>query len=127
MSDQQGLNDRDRQQLFEELRFAKKQQWAIATAAVTILAAIFAALQRSLEPPLTPREKIAIAVVIALIATFGTMFLFMLQKYMRTTRLRLDRQDTDAAVRGVSIVGVLVGIVILSAAFVLYFVALRGG
>jgi hypothetical protein len=30
----------DRPQFFEELRFAKKQQWTVATAVITLLAAI---------------------------------------------------------------------------------------
>jgi hypothetical protein len=116
----------DRAQLFEELRFAKKQQWTIAAAAVTLLAAIFA-LQHSLPEaaPLKPCEKIALAVVITLIATFCCNFLIMLQKYMRDTRLRLEPKDRDAAIRGVSVAGVLVGVVVLSAFGVLYFVALR--
>jgi hypothetical protein len=33
--------NRDRPAQFEELRFAKGQQWSVATLAVTLLAAIF--------------------------------------------------------------------------------------
>jgi hypothetical protein len=117
-------DDRDRPQYFEDLRFAKKQQWAVTTAAVTLLAAIYA-LQRSVDPGLGSKERVAVVVAIVLIATFGCIFLFMLQKHIRDTRLRLDRTDKDALLRGVSIVGVLSGVVILSAGCVLYFVALR--
>jgi hypothetical protein len=127
MSDQQGgtTDDRElRSQLFEELRFAKKQQWAVAAAAVTFLGAIFA-VQHSANPDLGPKEKIAFTVVIVLVATFGCTFLLMLQTHMRTTRLRLNASDKDAAIRGVSIVGVLIGVVVLSSAGVLYFLAFR--
>jgi hypothetical protein len=117
-------DDRDRPQWFEELRFAKKQQWAITTAAVTLLAAVYA-LQRSVDPGIGSKEKVVVVVAVVLIATFGCIFLFTLQKYIRDTRLRLDRTDKDALLRGVSIVGVLSGVVILSAGCVLYFVALR--
>jgi len=122
-------DDKDRSQLFEELRFAKKQQWAVATAAVTLLGAIFA-LQHSVAGdsgagPIRPPEKIALAVAITLVAAFGCSFLAILQKYMRDTRLRLDPSDKDAALRGVSIVGALIGVIILSAFSVLYVVAVR--
>jgi hypothetical protein len=122
MSDQ---NDRDRPQLFEELRFAKKQQWAVATAVVTLLAAMFGLQHTAAPDGLHLKEKIAFAVVITLIATFGCVFLFMLQGYIRKTRLRLDANDKGAISRGVSIVGALVGVVVLSAFSVLYFVAFR--
>jgi len=113
----------DRAQWFEELRFAKKQQWAVAAAAVTLLAAIFA-LQHSVGDP-TPAEKTVLAVVITLVAALGCSFLVMLQKHIRETRLLLNRSDSDAALRGVGIIGALIGVVIVSALGVLYVVALR--
>ena len=121
-------DDRDRPLLFEELRFAKKQQWYIATAAVTLLAAIFAlqhAAGNAATPSLDYKEKIALGVAITLVVTFGCTFLITLQNYIRATRLRLNPKDIEAATRGLSIVGVLVGIVILSGVAVLYFIAFR--
>jgi hypothetical protein len=117
-------DDEDRAQRFEELRFAKKQQWAVATAVVTLLGAIFA-LQHAADAGPGPREKVALAVIITLIATLGCSFLVMLQNYMRVTRLLLDPCDQDAGLRGVSILGALIGVIILSAFGVLYVVALR--
>lgn len=117
--------DKDRPQLLEELRFAKKQQWAVATAVVTLLAAAFA-LQHSGAPDgLSTKEKVIFAVVITFTATFGCVLLSMLQGHIRNTRRRVDADDKDAAFRGVSIVGVLIGVVILSALGVLYFVTIR--
>jgi len=127
MSDPNGYDDRDRPQLFEELRFAKKQQWAVATAAVTLLAAMFA-LQHSAAPPpdgLGNKEKVAFGIVVTLVATFGCIFLIMLQRYIRETRLRLNASDRDALIRGLSIAGVLIAVIVLSAASVLYAVAFR--
>jgi hypothetical protein len=126
--DEEKFYDRDRPQLFEELRFAKTQQWYIATAAVTLLGAIFAlrhAVSNTATSPLDCKEKVGFAVAITLVVTFACTFLIMLQKYMRDTRLRLDPKDIDAAVRGVSILGVLVGIIIMSGAAVLYFIVFR--
>ena len=114
--------DGDRPQWFEELRFAKKQQWAIATAVVTLLAAIVA-LAHGNDPG--PKEKVVLAVVVTLVAAFGCTFLVMLQRYMRDTRLRIDPTDKDALLRGTSIVGALVGVVILGAIAVLYITTLR--
>jgi hypothetical protein len=117
-------DDEDRAQRFEELRFAKKQQWAVATAVVTLLGAIFA-LQHAADAGPSPREKVALAVIITLIATLGCSFLVMLQNYMRDTRRLLDPRDQDAWLRGTSILGVLIGVIILSAFSVLYVAALR--
>jgi hypothetical protein len=94
--------------LWEELRFAKKQQWTVATAAVTLLAAIYA-LRHSLTDPLTCNEKIASAIAIVLIAGFSTWFLIKLHSHLQTTRLRLDPNDTNPATRGVDITAVLSG------------------
>jgi hypothetical protein len=62
--------------LREELRFAKKQQWTLTTAAVTLLVAIYA---------LTCNEKIASAIAIVLMAGFGTWFLIKLRSHRQTT------------------------------------------
>ena len=66
-----------------------------------------------------------LAVVVTLVAAFGCTFLVMLQRYMRDTRLRIDPTDKDALLRGTSIVGALVGVVILGAIAVLYITTLR--
>lgn len=63
--------------LFDELRFLKRQQWAVATAVITLLGALFA-LQHSLQA-----TWVAFAVVVTLIATLGSSFLEMLQKSIR--------------------------------------------
>jgi hypothetical protein len=48
----------------EEIRSAKKQQWTIATATVTLIAAIYAVAKNN---DLTSREKIVFAVLVAIV------------------------------------------------------------
>jgi hypothetical protein len=61
----------DRASQFEELRFAKGQQWYIATAAVTLLTAIFW-IERSVK--LNCPEKAIAALFMVLLAGFGICF-----------------------------------------------------
>jgi hypothetical protein len=112
----------DRPQYFEELRFAKKQQWSVATAAISLIAAIYAVEHG--ETP-SPNEKILTAILITLIAVFGCFFLVNLQQHMRATRLTLNEEDKDPLLRGVSVLAVLMGAIISSAAFVIYFLIVR--
>ena len=72
MTDQHNV-DVDPAARHEELRFAKKQQWYVATSAVTLLAAIFA-IARSTT--LSDVEQAIATVFIVFIATFGIVFLF---------------------------------------------------
>jgi hypothetical protein len=113
-----------RGELNEELRFAKKQQWAIATAAVTLLGAVYALADRAIPGP-DEKEKIALAVVITLITTLSCSFLASLQRHMRDKRLELDPTDKDPFLRGGVIMGALCGVIILSALTVLYVLTLR--
>jgi hypothetical protein len=89
MSDQENV---DRTSQFEELRFAKQHQWYIATAAITLLAAIFW-IERS-EHLNSPEKAVATVFVIS-IAGFGIWFLVKLQNYMKTVRLMLDPNDPN--------------------------------
>jgi hypothetical protein len=86
----------ERASQFEELRFAKGQQWYVATAAVTLLSAIFW-IERSIR--LNRPEKIIATVFIGTIAGFGICFLVKLQH----------------------VFSALVGVVALAALVVLYF------
>jgi hypothetical protein len=112
----------DRGARIEELRFAKKQQWAIATSAVTLLAAIFG-IAHALSPK--PVEKIGATVLVALIMGFACWFLWQLQSHLETTRKLLNTTDEKAWYRGVDILGVLMGTVIVSGLFVVYYLWCR--
>src|SRR5262245_55327642 len=104
----------DRPQYFEELRFVKKQQWTVATAVITLLAAIYAGMH-DLDPVPTPTEKFGVAILIALIAGAGSCYLMFLQNHLKATRLKLDPGDKDPWLRGVSVLAGLVGTVLLGA------------
>ena len=114
------MNDHanDRASQFEELRFAKGQQWYIATAAVTLLSAIFR-IERSIR--LNRPEKIVATVFIGLITGFGICFLVKLQNHLKAVRLAINPNDAGAWWRGVDISFVLIGVVCLAALVVLYF------
>ena len=109
----------DRASQWEELRFARGQQWYVATAAVTLLSAIFF-IEQSIR--LVRWEKIFATVFIGLIAGFGICFLVKLQNHLKEVRLTLGYpNDLNPWWRGVDILSVLIGIVALAALVVLYF------
>src|SRR5262252_2015285 len=101
----------DRTSQFEELRFAKRQQWYIATAAVALLSAIFW-IEQSIR--VVCWEKIVATVFIGLIAGFGICFLVKLQNHLKEVRLTLGYpKDLNPWWRGVDVLSVLVGVVAL--------------
>jgi len=108
----------DRASQFDELRFAKGQQWYIATAAVTLLSAIFW-IERSIK--LKYPEKVITTVFIGLIAGFGICFLVKLQKHLKAVRLELNPNDPNPWWRGFDVLYVLISVVSLAALVVLYF------
>ena len=109
----------DRASQFEQLRFAKGQQWYVATAAVTLLSAIFW-IERSIR--LVRWEKIFATVFIGLIAGFGICFLVKLQNHLKEVRLTIGYpNDLNPWWRGVDVLSVLIGVVALAALVVLYF------
>ena len=116
------MNDREnieRASQLEELRFAKRQQWYIATAAVTLLSAIFW-IEQSIR--LVRWEKIVATVFIGLIAGFGICFLVKLQNHLKEVRLTLGYpKDLNPWWRGVDVLSVLIGIVFFAALVVVYF------
>jgi hypothetical protein len=119
MSDQE---DKDRAAKLEELRFAKRQQWSIATSAVTLLAAIFG-IAHVFTPK--PTERGVAIVLIGLIVGFACWFLCQLQHHLKVTRLDLNPQDKNPWFRGVDVLGVLAGIVVVSGVVVAYYLWFR--
>jgi hypothetical protein len=67
----------------EELRFAKKQQWYVATASVTLNAAVIALLKGS---QLRDCEPLVACLFVGLVAVFGVVVLWQLQNHIRTLR-----------------------------------------
>jgi hypothetical protein len=103
----------------EELRFAKTQQWRIATSAITLLAAIFAVAHAMAD--LKPAEKVAGTLFAALVSISSSWFLCSLQSHLKRTRLEIGPEDKTAWLRGLDVIVALIGAVILSGGVVVYF------
>jgi hypothetical protein len=101
------------------LRFAKKQQWYIATSAVTLLAAIFG-IARLSEPTKLGEKKVG-TVFVVLIVWLACEFLWQLQGHLARTRKLLDPNDPTPWYRGWDILRVLAGTVVLSGLVVSYY------
>jgi uncharacterized membrane protein len=94
------LSDRDkidRAAWHEEVRFLRKQQWAIATAGVILLGALLATIRNM---HLTVLDKFLAVVLIAVGVYAGWLFLDDLQYSLADVRRWLDPADRDAATRG---------------------------
>src|SRR5690242_2567179 len=87
----------DRAARHEEVRFLKKQQWAVAAAGVLLLGALLAALRNM---HLTALDRFLAVVLIALGVYAGWLFLDDLQYAVVDVRRWLDPADRDAATRG---------------------------
>ena len=111
--------NQDRPQQLEELRFAKRQQWSVATLAITLLAAIFAIAHGT---SLGDGEKLTATVVTIVIAACAAYFLIQLQGHLERTRTALNQNDKKAWSRGVDVLAVLMGTVFISGFVVIWFV-----
>src|SRR5215510_1609056 len=96
--------------LWEELRFAKRQQWTITAAVVALIGGAY-----SLTEKLGPWEKVAATALITVIVVGGIYWLFDLQRHLRRTRLVIDPYDREARHRGSEIVYGMMGAMVISA------------
>jgi hypothetical protein len=94
----------------EELRFAKKQQWYVATASVTLNAATFALLKGS---HLHDYEALAAIFFILFVAAAGVGVLWHLQDHMQGLR---RKSEPDAPWYGPTDVVVLLTFVVVAVA-----------
>jgi len=102
MSDQTNgnLSDKDkidRAAQHEELRFYKKQQWAVTTAGVVLLGAFLTAVG---NVRITALDKFFAVILIFLAACAGWFVLENLQEDIVKVRRALDPADGDATIRG---------------------------
>ena len=88
LSDQEKI---DRAAFHEEVRFYKKQQWAVATAGVVLLGAFLATVN---DVHMTALDKFLAVVLIALGVCAGGYFLDSLQTGLADVRRRLDPSTT---------------------------------
>ena len=102
----------------EELRFAKRQQWAVAIATITFIAGAFH-MAHTVKQPLALWEKHAITIFVSIAGIAGIAMIFKLQYSLRNTRLDINRDDKNPW-RGLDVVLGLVIALIISAAAVCY-------
>lgn len=123
-------NDR-RSALEEEIRFIKKQEWYVATAAITLIGALYAVLH-TISP--TNAEKVVATVLVTLAAACASNVLVSLHDHLSAKRkdvaevIKKDpsedpsekKDDPNPWRRGVEIPIALVAAVVASAAVVIY-------
>ena len=83
----------DRAAWHEEVRFLKRQQWAVATAGVVLLSGLLAAIR---DHHLTTLDKLFVVVVIGLGVWCGWFFLDDLQSGLGRVRRDLNPSDYGA-------------------------------
>jgi len=105
----------------EELRFAKRQQWAITIAAITLMAAAYhVADTMTVKAPLASWEKHFAAFFVLAVAAGGSYLILKLQHHLRVTRKRIKKEDPNPWLRGFDVAIGLVIALIISAAAVCY-------
>jgi hypothetical protein len=109
----------DRAAQHEEVRFLKRQQWAVATAGVVLLSGLLAAIR---DYHLTALDKFVVVVVIGLGVWCGWFYLNDLQCGLAGVRRALDPSDYKASTRGRPIVNLHKAILVGSAVFVVWIV-----
>lgn len=102
----------------EELRFAKRQQWYVAAAAVGLMAGAFH-LAEGMKP-LACWEKTVTTNIVLLVAVGGIWLMFDLQQHLANTRKVLDPKDDRPLWRGAPIAICLAIIQLVSAVVVVY-------
>src|SRR5262252_3982474 len=112
----------DRAAWREEVRFLKKQQWAVATAGVVLLSGLLAAIR---DYHLTALDKFIVMVVVGLGVWCGWFFLEDLQRGLAVVRRALYPSDYAASTRGQEIVNLHKAILVGSAAFVVWIILFK--
>jgi hypothetical protein len=108
----------DRAAWYEEIRFAKRQLWAVTAAGLALLGGILAALP-SLRPLSVAEKRVGLLVVLA-IWLGCTYFLRSLQGHLVRTRKMFPEQDKSATRRGLDIIWLFVGALTIGVAIVWY-------
>ena len=102
----------------EELRFAKRQQWAVAAATIALIAGTFHLAQGMTS--LACWEKAVASNIVLLVAAGGIWLMFDLQWHLANTRKVLDPEDTRPWWRGMPIASCLAIVQLISAVVVVY-------
>ena len=113
-----GMDSTTKAAYLEELRFAKRQQWAVTLAIIAFIAGAFH-MAHSAKPLLGSGEKHAVAGFILFVVVGGSWLLYKLQGHLRNTRLLIDPDDTSPW-RDAYIAIAMVVVLIISAIAVCY-------
>ncbi len=89
-----GMDSTTKAAHLEELRFAKRQQWAVTLAIIAFIAGAFH-MAHTVKPPLGSGERHAVAVSVVFVVVGGWWLLCKLQSHLRNTRLHIDPDDTS--------------------------------
>jgi len=114
------ITDTIKAALWEELRFAKRQQWTVTAAVVAFIVGAY-----NVVKSLGDWEKVGATILVVAAVGGGIYWLFDLQRHLRNTRLVIDRYDPKPLWRGGELVRGMVGAMILSAAAVCYLLLWR--
>jgi|SRR6516165_866595 hypothetical protein len=101
----------------EELRFAKRQQWAVAIATITFIAGAFH-MAHSVKPLLEPWEKLTATILVSIVAIGASVLISKLQCHLYRTRKNID--PNDKSLRGLDVAIGLVLVLVISAIAVCY-------
>ena len=102
----------------EELRFGKRQQWAVAAATIALIAGAFHLAQSM--APLACWEKAVASNIVLVVAAGGIWLMFDLQTHLASTRTTIDPDDKRPWWRGMPIVFSLAIVQLISAVAVVY-------
>ena len=106
-------------ELLDELRFAKRQQWAVTAAAIALIAGIYHIADNA-DPEMAPWEQHLAEFLVLIVAAGGIAMLFKLQGHLCRTRLAIDKKDPNPWQRGLDVVIALVIAITVSAIAVCY-------
>jgi hypothetical protein len=106
-------------ELLDELRFAKRQQWAVTAAAIALIAGIYHIADNA-DPPMAPWEQHLAVFLVFCVAAGGIEMLLRLQGHLSRTRLAIDKKDPDPWRRGRDVVIALAIAIAVSAIAVCY-------
>jgi len=112
----------DRAARYEEIRFLKKQQWAVAAAGVVLIGGLLAILK---DVHVTPLDKFFILLLITAGVAFGWYFLQDLQEGLGRVRQALDPNDWEASTRGRPIMLLHRSILVGTALFAAWLIAFK--
>ena len=119
LSDQEKI---DRAARHEEVRFLKRQQWAVATAGAVLSGAFLATINNY---HMTPLDRFLAVLLLAAGVWAGWFFLDDLQCGLARVRRALDPADHEASTRGSPIVNLHKAILVASALVVAWAVLFK--